>query len=162
MYYGILSDVFDGIIARKLKVSTDSFRIADTIIDLLFYLSILGFIWCNFPASIVDNLFFIAGIFGLELLMYLTCFFRFSKLPSPHAILSKFWGIYIVVEFTLILLNISGFHFRMALILGLIVHLDRLLIYILLPKWEHDIPSSYHSLLIRRGKPIKRRKLFNG
>ncbi len=94
--------------------------------------------------------------------MYLISLARFGKLPSPHAIMSKFWGIYIVIEFTLLLIGIKGDHFTIALCIGILVHFDRVLIYSLLRQWDHDIPSAYHALILRQGIPIKRRKIFNG
>ncbi len=102
------------------------------------------------------------SIFSLEAFMYATCLFRFNKLPSPHAILSKFWGIYLVIEFTLLILGIKGSHFTIALILGLIAHADRVLIYMFLKEWDHDIPSFYHAIQLRMGRPIQRKKIFNG
>lgn len=162
LYTGVLTDIFDGIIARRLNVSTENFRLLDTIFDLVFYLAILLFIFSCNSQEILSNLELITGILILEALMYLTSLIRFKKPPSPHAILSKFWGLYLVVEFTLLILEVKGNHFTIALIIGLFVHSDRLLIYVILKNWEHDIPSSYHALLLRNGKPIKRNKLFNG
>jgi len=162
MYIGIITDVFDGIIARKLNISTAGFRVLDTVFDLIFYLSILLFCISINHLAIADNIILILVILSLESLMYLVCLIRFRKFPSPHAILSKFWGIYIIIEFTLLINHVPGNHFAIALIIGVFVHLDRLLIFILLRNWEHDIPSSYHALLIRQGKKIKRQQLFNG
>ena len=162
MYAGIIGDIFDGIIARKFNLSTDRFRLLDTIFDLLFYLSLLFFILSINYQAIIDNLQFILCILTLEGLMYLISWARFGKLPSPHAIMSKFWGLYIVIEFTLLIIGLQGNHFTIALYIGIIVHLDRLLIYILLKQWDHDIPSCYHALLLRQGRPMKRKKLFNG
>ena len=162
LYVGVLADVFDGIIARRLNISTESFRLLDTLFDLLFYLAVFLFIFSTNSHEIESNVSLILGALSLEFLMYAISLFRFNKLPSPHAILSKFWGLYLVVEFTLLILEIKGNHFAIALAIGLFVHLDRVLIYILLRKWDHDIPSSYHALLIRNGKQIKRRRLFNG
>ena len=161
MYIGILTDIFDGIIARKLEISTDSFRIQDTVFDLIFYLSVLGYIIFSNVQQIYSNLILISIVLLLELLMYIISLTRFRKLPSPHAILSKFWGIYIVIEFTLLLLKVEGNHFSIALFIGIFVHLDRVLIYSILRKWDHDIPSSYHALLLREGKDIKRNRIFN-
>jgi CDP-diacylglycerol--glycerol-3-phosphate 3-phosphatidyltransferase len=162
MYAGIIGDIFDGIIARKLKISTEGFRLLDTIFDLVFYFSILFFIAVVNGKEITNNLPLILCIVTLEGLMYLISLVRFGKLPSPHAIMSKFWGIYIVIEFTLLILGVQGNHFAIALCIGLFVHIDRVLIYILLRQWDHDIPSSYHALLLRQGKMIRRRELFNG
>jgi CDP-diacylglycerol--glycerol-3-phosphate 3-phosphatidyltransferase len=162
MYAGIIGDIFDGIIARKLNLSTERFRLLDTIFDLLFYLSLLFFIISTNRLPIIDNIQFILCILTLESLMYLVSWIRFGKFPSPHAIMSKFWGLYLIIEFTLLIIGVQGNHFTIALFIGIIVHLDRLLIYILLKQWDHDIPSSYHALLLRQGKAIKRQKLFNG
>ncbi len=162
MYIGILTDIFDGIIARNLNVSNPTFRLLDTIFDLFFYLSILFFIISINPGAISKNILLICGILSLEGLMYLVSLIRFGKLPSPHSILSKFWGIYMIVEFSLLIIGVAGPHFTIALIFGLVAHLDRALIYLLLPQWDHDIPSSYHALLLRQGKQISRKKIFNG
>ncbi|MDG1432674.1 MAG: CDP-alcohol phosphatidyltransferase family protein [Saprospiraceae bacterium] len=162
LYIGIITDIFDGIIARKLEISTDSFRVQDTVIDLLFYLAVLGYIAASNFQIIIDNKILIIIVLSLETFMYLISITRFKKLPSPHALLSKLWGIYIVVEFTLLLLKVEGSHFQIALCFGILVHLDRVLIYSILKKWDHDIPSSYHAFLVRKGKVIKRNKIFNG
>jgi len=162
MYAGILSDIFDGIIARRLNVSTQNLRLLDTFVDLLFYISLFTYINSLHSQLWSENTWLIISILSLEGMMYAICFLRFRKLPSPHAILSKFWGIYLVVEFTLLLLGVSGIHFSIALIFGLVAHVDRVIIYSLLPNWDHDIPSAHHALLLRQGKPIRRRQLFNG
>ncbi|MGZ4054553.1 MAG: CDP-alcohol phosphatidyltransferase family protein [Bacteroidia bacterium] len=162
MYAGLLSDILDGIIARRLNISTEQFRQLDTIIDLTFYMSLLFYIFYQNTNYFFENSYLIVGILVLEVLMYLISWFRFRKFPSPHAILSKFWGLYLFIEFTLILLGVEGWHFRIALCFGLVAHIDRVLIYSILGKWEHDIPSCYHAYLLRRGVSIKKNKLFNG
>jgi len=162
LYIGILSDLLDGIIARRLNISTDRLRVQDTFVDLLFYLAVLAYVFQARPGDFTGNLVLIIVILSQEALMYITSLARFGKLPSPHAILSKFWGILMVVEFSLLLLGVGGIHFTIALIYGIIVHLDRLLIYLFLKKWDHDIPSSFHAWQIRKGLPIRRHKLFNG
>lgn len=162
LYVGILSDIFDGIIARKLNISTDNLRFFDTLVDLLFYLAIVFYLISNHSKLVFENLPFVAAILALESFMYLTSFVRFRKFPSPHAILSKFWGLYLIVEFTLLILDVGGSHFRIALFFGFVAHLDRVLIYLLLPSWQHDIPSAWHANELRHGRPIHRRKIFNG
>lgn len=45
--------------------------------------------------------------------------------------------------------------FTWLLFLGFVSHLDVILIVLFLPKWQHDVPSSYHAWQIRKGKDIK-------
>lgn len=162
MYTGIMADIFDGIIARRLNVSTEIFRLLDTVFDLLFYFSILFFITSINLKQISDNLLLICTIIILESSMYFISLARFRKLPSPHAFLSKFWGLYLIIEFTLLIIGVAGTHFKFALLAGIIVHVDRVLIYIFLRHWDHDIPSCYHAFQLRKGKAIKRNRIFNG
>lgn len=49
----------------------------------------------------------------------------------------------------------------LAIMFGLISHIERILITLILPIWTHDIPSFYHGLLIRKGISFKRNKLLN-
>ena len=162
MYVGIISDVFDGILARKMNISTTTFRLHDTIFDLFFYFSILFYINSTNQMVLKNEIYLIGTIIGLEALLYLISLTRFHKFPSPHAILSKFWGIYLIIEFTLLINQVPGLHFRIALIVGLLVHIDRVLIYSIIKKWDHDIPSFYHAIMLRNGKKIIRNKIFNG
>lgn len=55
MYFGLLTDIFDGIIARKVGVSSEKLRRLDSQTDLVFWLSI-GFAtyWLN-PEIIKDH-----------------------------------------------------------------------------------------------------------
>ena len=161
LYLGILSDIFDGLIARKYQVATKKLRLNDTIADLIFYLAIATYCFCFYTGAILNNLLPISIILLLELLMYLTSLVRFKEFPSPHSILSKFWAIYLIIEFTLIILNIEGKHFTIALWIGTVVHVERLLIYIVLRNWTYDIPSLYHAFLLRSQVPFKKWPMFN-
>lgn len=80
-----------------------------------------------------------------------------------YTCLSKIWGITLLIAFTsLIGFNYAGIPFYSAIIMGLISHVDRILITLLLPNWTHDIPSAYHAYLIRKGIYFKRNKYLNG
>jgi CDP-diacylglycerol--glycerol-3-phosphate 3-phosphatidyltransferase len=158
----ILSDIFDGIIARQLNISSQHFRLLDTLFDLAFYITSLYYVWSVNPEVILENSTMLIILLALETLLYTISITRFGQLPSPHAFLSKIWGLYLAIEFFLLILKVDGNHFRMALWFGLIVHIDRVLIYALLRKWDHDIPSCYHAWLLRQGKLIIRHKLLNG
>lgn len=161
LYSGIISDIFDGIVARSHNIATTNLRVYDTIVDLIFYLSVFFYLYRFDDQSFKTNGDLILMIFCLEACMYGVSLARFRRLPSPHALLSKTWGVCLVVESTLLILKVPGIHFRIALFFGIIAHLDRVLIYCLIKDWEKDIPSSYHALQLRWGKEIKRNSLFN-
>jgi len=162
MYFGLISDILDGIIARRLHVSSSNLRRFDSQTDMIFWLSIGISTWILYPNLIQCNLISISIILILEVLCYIISIIKFRKETCTHAFLSKMWGLTLLVAFTSLLgFNHAGFPFILAIILGVISHIDRILITLILPSWTHDIPSFYHAYLIRKGLNFKRNSLFN-
>jgi len=163
MYLGLLSDILDGIIARKQNVSTATLRRLDSQSDMLFWLSIGISSWIIYPELISNHIWEIRFILALEILCYIVSIVKFKKESSSHAFLSKMWGLSLLAAFTAMIgFKYAGIPFYIALILGFIAHIDRLLITLILPRWTHDVPSAYHAYLIRKGMKIKRNPYFNG
>lgn len=163
MYVGLLTDILDGIIARKQNSSNQNLRRLDSQTDLIFWLSIGFATWLLRSDLLRENLLGIYTIVIMEALCYVISLIKFKKETCTHAILSKFWGITLLMAFTALLgFKTAGIYFYSCVILGFIAHLDVILIILLLPKWTHDVPSSYHAYLLRKGIDIKRNKLFNG
>jgi len=163
MYLGLVSDILDGIIARKQHISSEKLRRMDSQTDMIFWLSIGFATWILYPKLISDNAIVICTILGLELTCYVISLIKFKKETCTHALLSKLWGLTLLVAFTsLIGFNHAGIPFTLAIILGLISQLDIILITLILPKWTHDVPSAYHAYLIRKGIVFKRNDYLNG
>lgn len=162
MYLGLISDIFDGIIARNLGVATEKLRRLDSQVDMIFWLAIGISTWILFPDLIKNNAFPIILIFSMEAMCYLISIIRFGKEPCTHSFLAKMWGITLLIAFTsLIGFNVAGIPFLITIIFGLVSHFDRILILLILPEWTHDIPSIYHAVLIRKGIAFKKNKLLN-
>lgn len=162
MYLGLLSDILDGIIARKQNISTAKLRRMDSQTDLVFWLSIGVSTWILYPKIISDNSYAILAILAMELACYVISLTKFKKETCTHAFLSKVWGITLLIAFTsLIGFNHAGIPFYSAIIMGLISHIDVILIILILPEWTHDIPSAYHAYLIRKGIGFTRNKYLN-
>lgn len=163
MFLGLLSDIFDGIIARRQNISSESLRRMDSQVDMIFWLSIGIATWILYPTLIKNNSFSIWTILAMEASCYVISLLKFKKETCTHAFLSKLWGLSLLACFTsLIGFNHAGFPFHFCITLGLISHIDRILITLILPKWTHDIPSSYHAYLIRKGIPFKKHDYLNG
>jgi cardiolipin synthase len=163
MYLGLLSDILDGIIARKQNISSEKLRRMDSQTDMIFWLSIGFSTWLLYPELISDNAIVIFAILAMEIACYVISLIKFKKETCTHAFLSKFWAITLVVAFTsLIGFKHVGIPFAVATILGFLSYIDVILIILILPKWTHDIPSAYHAYLIRKGIKFKRNKYLNG
>jgi phosphatidylglycerophosphate synthase len=162
MYLGLISDVLDGIIARHLNLASAKLRRLDSQTDMLFWLSIGIATWMLYPDVSRENSVPIVVIFVMEALCYVISIIKFKRETCTHAFLSKLWGVSLLIAFTsLIGFNHAGIPFLLAIVLGIISHLDRIMITLILPYWTHDIPSFYHAYLIRKGIDFKRNKLFN-
>jgi CDP-diacylglycerol--glycerol-3-phosphate 3-phosphatidyltransferase len=163
MYLGLLSDILDGIIARKQNISSEKLRRMDSQTDMVFWLSIGFTTWLLYPKLISDNAMVIFAIIALEITCYAISLIKFKKETCTHAFLSKLWALSLLVAFTsLIGFNHAGIPFAVATILGFLSYIDVILIILILPKWTHDIPSAYHAYLIRKGIKFKRNDYLNG
>lgn len=163
IFLGLLSDVFDGIIARKTGVSSERLRRMDSQTDLIFWLCVGWCAWLLNPEIILENKYSIALIFVMEALTYVFSIAKFGKETCTHAILSKLWGITLLVAFVSIVgFGYGGISLFLCVLFGIIGHIDVYLIIYFLPKWTHDVPSSYHAYLIKKGIPFKKNKWFNG
>lgn len=162
MYLGLFSDIFDGIIARSVGVATAHLRRMDSQVDMIFWLSIGVATWWIYPNLIRENRSPVIAILCMEAACYIISFLRFGRETCTHAFLSKLFGIALLVGFTsLIGFNHAGLSFDFAIFMGIISHIDRILITLILPNWTHDIPSAYHAYLIRKGIPFRKSKLLN-
>jgi phosphatidylglycerophosphate synthase len=159
---GFFADIFDGIIARKINVSNEQLRITDSVVDRIFWLCVLSACYLLFPVYISTN-FWLLGIVLLgDLSVYIVSLIRFKKIPSPHNLLTKLWGILIAISIIEILITGHAVSYNIMIVVGIISRVDSLLIYLFLRNWDHDIPSSYHAYQLRQGRKIRRHKLFNG
>ena len=160
---GLLTDIFDGIIARHLKISTQNLRRLDSTIDQIFFImvAIAAFIQCQqfFYINKVKLLI----LLGFEALTYLICFLKFRKEVATHSISSKIWTLILFATLIQIMRTCNAtILFQICFYVGLITRLEILGIIFLLRSWTNDVPSLYHAVLLRQGKPIKRHNLFNG
>ena len=163
LFAGLLSDIFDGIVARNVGVSTTKLRRMDSQTDMLFWLSAGIASWLIWPEVIRQHRLAIFALLGMEVACYAVSLIKFRRETCTHAYLSKLWGLTLLAAFTdLVLYGRAETCFYVCLTTGVVSHLDRILITLLLPEWTHDIPSAYHAWRIRKGLKIKRFGLFNG
>jgi len=163
MVIGLLTDIFDGIIARRLNVSTPSLRRLDSVTDQFFWLCIIGSAYIISPEFFKANAIKIYILGGAEALTYLVSFIKFRKEVATHAITSKIWTLTLLATLIqLVLSGNSGILFDICFYLGVLTRLEIVLILLILKEWSNDVPSLYHAILLRKGKTIKRNKLFNG
>jgi len=160
---GLLSDIFDGIIARRLNISTQTLRRLDSSIDQVFFISFAIATYIQCPDFFKANSLKLIMLLGFEGLTYLVCFLKFGKEIATHSIGAKIWTLLLFATLVQIILQCqSVILFTICFWVGLLTRLEIVAIILTLKKWTNDVPTFYHSLKLRQGKEIKRHKMFNG
>lgn len=160
--FGFIGDIFDGIIARKLKIDTTLLRRLDSLFDAFFWIASTSLLFQLSNDQLTIIFYGLGGLIAFVAWEYVFCLARFRKTPSAHNFLSKFFGLLLFGLYVLLFAGYQPLYFGLFVILfGLIARLDSLSIYIILKKWTHDIPSSYHAVLINKRIDFKRNTLFH-
>ena len=105
---GTLSDIFDGILARRFGVSTSALRRYDSATDAIYYLFVLGAVWILCKPAIAGNIPAIALLIGSEAAVMLISFIRFRKYPATHSYLAKFYGLCLLAALIALLVFSTG------------------------------------------------------
>ena len=89
----IVSDIFDGIIARRLDVSTPALRQADSWADRALFGAVAVSVWRVFPQVILALKTPLLVVLGAQMLLFTLSLIKFKKLPSFHTYTAKIWGL---------------------------------------------------------------------
>jgi CDP-diacylglycerol--glycerol-3-phosphate 3-phosphatidyltransferase len=151
----LLSDIFDGVLARRLGVATATLRRLDSVADTVFYAACIFAAWRLYPAAIAQRAGALALLAGLELMRYVTDFLKFRREASYHMWSSKLWGMALFAGFfSLLVLGSSGAAVSCAIYVGIVADFEGLLISLVLPRWQADVPSLVHALRERRANTL--------
>lgn len=161
--YAIVSDVLDGIIARKLNISTEEMRRLDTKIDTVFWFSCLFYLCINRPQFLKTHLPELFILVCSELFIIVLGTIKFQERISYHTILSKFWALCLLWFFIDLTLYSSGrYSFALSFWYGLVVQSEIIIITLILRQNHTDIPFLWQAIRLRKGLSCKRNRLFNG
>lgn len=151
-----LSDVFDGIVARRLGVATEGLRRADTIVDTAFYVCAAVALWRRAPSVIEAHVAGITVLVSIELLRWGIERWRYGRLASYHMWSAKAWGITLWLGFSeAFLTGRPGPLMQAAVATGILADTEGLLATLVLSTWQHDIRTAWHALQIERASRSK-------
>ena len=151
---GFLSDVFDGIIARRLGVASAGLRRLDSGVDTIFYLAAGFAAWHLHPEVLARYRSALLLLGALELGRYLFDFVKFGREASYHMWSSKLWGISLFAAFLgLLALGYTGPLVGVPVYVGILADVEGLAISRVLGRWQPDVPSIGHALKLRRVAP---------
>ena len=146
-----LSDVFDGVIARRLGVATPTLRRLDSAADTVFYAACVLAAWRLHPTAITDHAGLLMLLVVLEASRYAFDFAKFHREASYHMWSSKIWGLALFTGFFgLLVFGDTTTCVTWAIVVGIVADLEGLAISVVLPRWKSDVPTFLHALRERR------------
>ena len=148
---GFLSDVYDGILARRWKTDTDALRIADSAVDILFYLGVLAAIVERHWPVLRERAWLLIAVLALEAIRMAFDWMKFRRMASYHSYTAKAWGVLLAAS-TVALLCLDRWYWILTLALawGIVCDLEGLAMSVILPEWRRDVKTLRRAFELRR------------
>jgi CDP-diacylglycerol--glycerol-3-phosphate 3-phosphatidyltransferase len=148
---GFLSDVYDGILARRWGTETAALRVSDTVADTLFYLSVLAAIVVRHWPVLRERIVILGVLLGLEVLRAVFDWIKFRRMSSYHSYAAKLWGILLATATFALLCFDGGFWLiTVAIVWGILCDLEGLAMSAILPEWTYNVKTLRRAIVLRR------------
>jgi len=142
MTVGLLTDILDGIIARRAGVATEKLRVWDSNVDQFFWIVVIGCVFYLNRPFIQANYLPVLTIVFLEATAYLVSYLKFKRTVATHTYLAKCWTLTLLAFLAdLTLHSQSNILFKICALLGIISRLEIIFLLIRLKEWRVDVPS---------------------
>ncbi|HVZ83873.1 MAG TPA: CDP-alcohol phosphatidyltransferase family protein [Terracidiphilus sp.] len=148
---GFLSDVFDGILARRWGTATAALRVADSAVDMVFYIAVLAAAVARHGPVIRERMSLVAALLAMEAGRMLFDWIRYRRMASYHSYASKAWGMLLAAA-TIALLCFDRAYWLVtaALAWGILCNAEGIAMSCLLPEWTHDVKTLRRAVILRR------------
>jgi phosphatidylglycerophosphate synthase len=151
----LLTDIFDGVLARRWQVDTETLRRWDTRADTFFYLCVLLVAVLRYPAAFERRWILLASLALAEVIQHAFAAMKYGRHASYHSILSKIWGLMMAAAMCALLgFGLDNWFLDLTLAWGVLCNLQGLAMSLMLPTWQRDVPTLFHAARIRRGAAV--------
>lgn len=146
----LLSDIFDGVLARRWLCDTPAVRLFDSMADTVFYLCTAAALWLRYPHLWRTHAALFIALFTLEATRFVYDLTKFGKPASYHSYLAKAWGLILATAVIAAFLTPhADALITAALLLGILCDLEGLTMSLLLPTWHRDVKTLRHAWRLR-------------
>ena len=151
VFAALLSDIYDGVLARRWNCDTPAIRLADSMVDTVFYLAVLVALWIRVPAALHTWWPLLTALLVLEAVRFAFDWWKYGKAASYHSYLAKAWGLVMAVSVMVVLATGNyGVLLALSMIMGILCDLEGLTMSTILPVWRNDVKTIGRALAIRR------------
>lgn len=158
--FSLLTDCFDGYLARRLGQTTELGARLDTWADILTYGAMAcGLMWA-WPELFYSERWYLLLAIASNLPPILVCMWRFGCFPSYHTWSAKAAALLLAPAFFwMTLFEDASWPFRIVVLFHVWVAMEEVLITFMLSEWRCNIPSVFHLATERRRAPRATRRL---
>ncbi len=144
LLYAILSDIFDGVIARKLKIDSVHLRQLDSKTDTIFWLSLLYVLFVMHTSFILNHAFEFFILIVSEIAVQAFGYLKFNRSLALHTYAAKAWAVLLTLTVLQLLLGQQAeIIFYIAFVWGLIAQLEITLIILKMKAHKVDVSSIF-------------------
>jgi phosphatidylglycerophosphate synthase len=144
----ILSDICDGIVARRLGVSTSKLRQADSWADICLFLALAVSTFLVHPRVFTEFRLPLLVATIAQATLFLTNLIKFGKLPCFHTYTAKAWGLTLVTATVGLFVFGNAMFLWLAIAMCLVNSCEEMIMTLILPQWTHDVPSLFHTFTL--------------
>jgi phosphatidylglycerophosphate synthase len=142
LFAAILTDILDGVLARKWKCDTVHMRQLDSKVDTAFWFALLYLLLVMYRPFITDHAPEIFILIGSEIILQVFAYFKFNRSLALHTYAAKGWTILLTLSvFQLLLGNDADSLFKIAFVWGLLTQSEVAVIVIKMKTFRVDVKS---------------------
>lgn len=147
----LISDIYDGVLARRWKCDTAGVRLFDSMADTVFYVCVGVSLWFGRSPALRENAGLLAALLVAEVARYVVDFAKFGKPASYHSYLAKMWGLVMAIAVvTTLATGGGGLLIRGSLVLGLLCNAEGFAVSLILPRWTRDVKGIAAAMELRQ------------
>ncbi len=147
---GLVSDVLDGVIARRLGQESEFGARLDQWADFALWVSFPLGAWWLWPEIVRREAPYVILAIVCLLLPTAIAYARYRMVPGYHTWSAKLDAVLMGIGGPLLLIFGLAWPFRIAALFLLVCAVDEIAITVLLPECRHDVPSAFHAARLRR------------
>ncbi len=147
---GLVTDVLDGIVARRFGLATEFGARLDQWGDFALWLSLPLAAWWLWPEILLREWPYIATALVCMVAPTGLAFAKYREVPGYHTWSVKLGSVLMAVSIPLLLLFDVAWPFRLAALWQVVCAIDELGITLLFAECRHDVPSLAHAFRLRR------------
>jgi CDP-diacylglycerol--glycerol-3-phosphate 3-phosphatidyltransferase len=140
----LLSDVTDGYIARRPKVTSKTGATLDSWGDFITYLTVALGAWWLWPEILRREAFFALTGIVFFILPAIASSIKFKRLPCFHTWAAKIQAVLMCLAFYILFITEIEWPFRCAVILQCFVSIEEMAIALFLKEHRYNVRSFWH------------------